>query len=50
MNRRQFAQTAAGTLAAAPLARPAKLPPVADGIRVGHRISPTFTDEDLKFF
>jgi hypothetical protein len=50
MNRRQFAQTAVGTLAAAPLARPAKLAPVADGLRVGHRISPTFTDEDLAFF
>ena len=50
MNRRQFAQTAAGALAAAPFVRAAKLPPVADGIRVGHRISPTFTDEDLAFF
>ena len=50
MNRRQFVQTAAGTAAAAPLVRAAKLAPVADGIRVGHRISPTFTDDDLAFF
>ena len=50
MNRRQFAQTAAGAVAVAPFLRASKLAPVADGIRVGHRISPTFTDDDLAFF
>jgi len=50
MNRRQFTQTAAGTLAASRFARASKLAPVANGVRVGHRMSPTFTDDDLAFF
>src|SRR6516225_6547348 len=50
MNRREFARTTAGVLASSQLARPAKPAPVADGIRVGHRLSPTFADEDLAFF
>src|SRR4051812_44172361 len=50
MNRRQFAQTAAAALTVSRISRADKLAPVADGIRVGHRISPDVTDDDLAFF
>ncbi len=50
MTRRQFAHTAALGVAAKAAHGAAKLPPVADGVRIGHRISPAFGDEDLAFF
>jgi len=49
MNRREFVRTAAA-LPLVPAVRAAKLAPVADGMRVGHRLSPSFDDADLAFF
>ncbi len=50
MSRREFAAAGAASLAASAPLRGGKLGPLTKGLRVGHRLSPTFTDEDLAFF
>src|ERR1700730_9954440 len=49
MNRRTFVGAAASLASSAPL-RAGKLAPLTTGLRIGHRLSPTFTDDDLAFF